>query len=468
MKFLVRIITLCLIVGRLLPANEVRAQTAAEQELMEKMESWQVEIRKPSPQEYIESINSNYLALRPHQVDRALMLELRIARSFWAQRLIGHLVERDASSESTFRETLHLIPRVRGALNLEQAKMLWQAQLRFANDPLTKEVARVIAEHLDHSDVAKVIGPLADTEEFRQRMGPPYVKRLRPARGGASEKVQWADDPAYQNYSFVTKRDESGAEVIDRTAVDYKGMRWKDGDIFLVQTSNPGDGVLTSLGTGEPVFAGHMLQFLVRTRVNAKGEVEYFPGFYEIFEDGVRFLPMSSVLNPRFVWYGEVLRHDDIRPGFSTKMNQALDFLKTVDVSFDFLTRSIPTNTRFAEREDGRSLCCKTLVDYVLFNASHGHMISEKIAEVHPDIAKQLLVFAFDIRKGIRIPESYYHAQDWKRVGIVDNGAAGSEILEKSLAQYLLIGNAAYPYTAVGNLATRQIDEANVPDTQQT
>ncbi|OFZ20443.1 MAG: hypothetical protein A2X94_10530 [Bdellovibrionales bacterium GWB1_55_8] len=113
----------------------------------------------------------------------------------------------------------------------------------------------------------------------------------------------WSADPEFSNYA------------IDDQGTHYRGLVFRPGDILVANVDRDGNGVYTALQA--PRSYGFHLGFFAVLNVNGRP----IPSVLESYKLGVRAVPLSTFLAPRFSSYVEVCRLRDLPKHMQEKIN---------------------------------------------------------------------------------------------------------------------------------------------------
>jgi hypothetical protein len=207
-----------------------------------------------------------------------------------------------------------------GALELKLATALWRrgvlralldsaGPLKGAAPGRLLESLLALNVYLD-ADQRRKAEALLDPEQFarlRASMGntPEGYPALAQVSGPgvaldivANRSSRWTFEKWRLNERF--SRYEPAGE-----GVRYRGVEFQPGDVLLANVNLDGNGVYTALSDPKS-FSSHSAFFAVFQHRGAR-----FPVVIETFEKGVRPVPLSVFLGPRFCSYVEVYRHQE-------------------------------------------------------------------------------------------------------------------------------------------------------------
>jgi len=248
--------------------------------------------------DWIEDINRAYLILHRPGLNAQDIVDLKLSMIFWRSRLLDRLLNQPPAWMKTEQET---VLRVLTALNvcLSEAQ---QALAEYLLDPPL--IARLMASQ-GHATVG--------FPELEQQSGPGVDLNIVANRGSSTPYEKWREDDLFTRYE------------VEEEGVRYRGVSFRPGDVLLANVNLDGNGVYTSLG--EPrSFSSHTAFFAM-----LEYEGKRFPVVIETYEKGVRPVPLSIFLGPKFCSYLEIYRHRDYISACASKINRAAaEFIQSV------------------------------------------------------------------------------------------------------------------------------------------
>lgn len=256
--------------------------------------------------DHIVEIVETYPRLQGPQAGADEVLRRKLAHAFWRSRLIRPLVEAIArSSASRQDDLLHAL----GALRTQIPRDLLD-RLEDRVDPAAYRA--LLATQGIRAESAGEGGPAA---------GPQLDIKISANRSSAWSFEKWSRLEEFSRYDF----EEEG--------VRYRGVLLRPGDVLLSNCNLDGNGVYTTL-VDPKAYTSHSALLAI---LDAGGR--RFPAAIETFEKGVRPVPLSVFLSPRFAAYTEVYRHSGLTAEHIPRVNQAaLDLIREVK-GYNFDTR---------------------------------------------------------------------------------------------------------------------------------
>ncbi len=240
--------------------------------------------------DWITEINGAYRDLdRPHMDGRDIV-DLKLSVVFWRSHLLDRLLSappRWARTESA--ATLEVLASLNTRLHPQQ-RQLAAALLDPAR--LAQLLAGQGLSSRAHPELAELAGPDAKLN-------------IVPNRGSSTTYEKWRGDERFSRYKYA------------RDGVEYRRIRFRPGDVLLANVNLDGNGVYTSFS--EPRgFSSHSGFFAMLDHAGRR-----LPVVIETYEKGVRPVPLSVFLGPRFCSHVEVYRHRDYAPEHAAAINAA-------------------------------------------------------------------------------------------------------------------------------------------------
>ena len=226
------------------------------------------------------------------------IVNLKLCVSFWRSRLLDRLLNRPPAWAALQQDYVLLILC---AINIH----LSPDQQRLAGVLLN---AAGLAELLANQGIAS-----DDYPEFNHAAGPGVDLDIVANRGSSAPYKKWRENESFGRYQF----EEEG--------VRFRGVSFRPGDVLLANVNVDGNGVYTALS--EPrSFSSHSGFFAI-----FEHDGKRLPVVVETFEKGVRPVPLSIFLGPRFSSYVEIYRHTDYTPEHAPGSNHsAAGFIDSV------------------------------------------------------------------------------------------------------------------------------------------
>jgi len=141
--------------------------------------------------------------------------------------------------------------------------------------------------------------------ELDDESGPDINIDIVANRGSSWPYAKWREVIRFSRYTW------------EGEGVRYRGVSFRPGDVLLANVNVDGNGVYTSLS--EPrSFSSHSGFFAI---LEDKGR--RIPVVVETYEKGVRPVPLSIFLGPKFCSYVEIYRHRDYSTGHAEGINES-------------------------------------------------------------------------------------------------------------------------------------------------
>ncbi len=223
--------------------------------------------------------------------------------------------------------------------------------------------------------------------------GPQKSLSMVANRKSRAKLEKWGNDPEFQRYYYA-----DGGVV-------YRGIKFLPGDVLLCSVNLGGNGCFTSFS--EPRNYCFHSGFFCMIPCGDKR----VPVVMEVYEMGVRAVPLSHFLGKKFSNYIEVLRSDQISSQHYLKLGRrALEQTeKTLGYNFD------------TEDSDRTFMACTTagtdLYEYIGVTA-----VAAKSSIINSNIADNLNLFGLCNHKFL-FPVDFLIDQQMSRVGVIDNDA---------------------------------------------
>jgi len=235
-------------------------------------------------------INEAYHALsRPGQEAQDIV-DLKLSAIFWRSRLMHRFLSQPpAWAAAQPDHLLQILLSINTLLSQEQRK---RAAGLLPQPALARLLASQGSATPGYPQLDRVSGPSVDLNIIANR-------------GSSWPYEKWRENDRFARYEF------------EQEGVRYRGVSFRPGDVVLANVNLDGNGVYTSLS--EPrSFSSHSAFFAM---LEHKGK--RFPVVIETYEKGVRPVPLSIFLGPRFSSYAEVYRHKDYSADHAAKINES-------------------------------------------------------------------------------------------------------------------------------------------------
>jgi len=246
-----------------------------------------------NPQDFLAWVLETNAAYRDlHRPDHSAqeIADLKLSFSFWRSRVLDALL-----SQSPVREGAepHLTLRILLALNTHLSDHHRTRAAALLNAPQ-------LAELMASQGIATPGFP-----EWDRHSGPGVNLDIVANRGSSWPYERWREDPLFGRYEA------------EQEGVRYRGVSFRPGDVLLANVNVDGNGVYTALS--EPRgFSSHSGFFAVLEHDGRR-----LPVVIETYEKGVRPVPLSVFLGPKFCSYVEVYRNVEYTAGHAEELNRA-------------------------------------------------------------------------------------------------------------------------------------------------
>jgi len=295
--------------------------------------------------------NTAYRELsRPGQ-DAQDIVDLKLRVSFWRSQLLNRILSQPPAWLTEEQDaTLQILLAINAYLHPAQQKLA--AEL-LGPDLMAQLLASQGIASSEHPHLDQLAGPSVDLDIVANR-------------GSSSPYEEWRENDAFSRYQF---EDEG---------LRYRGISFRPGDVLLANVNVDGNGVYTSLS--EPrSFSSHS-GFLAIFEHDGKR----IPVVVETYEKGVRPVPLSIFLGPRFCSYVEVYRHTDYTSEHAAGNNESgARFIDSV-LAYNFST----------EDPDPDYMSCTTVGRFM--HKAANLKPADRISEVsHPQIQSNLATIGY-------------------------------------------------------------------------
>lgn len=239
---------------------------------------------------WVLEINAAYQQFRRPDHSGEEIADLKLSCSFWRSRVLDCLLaqppERDGAQP-------HLTLRILLALNTHLSERHRALAAGLLSEPQ-------LAELMASQGISTPGYP-----EWDQPSGPGVSLDIVANRGSSWPYERWREDPLFGRYE------------IEQEGVRYRGVSFRPGDVLLANVNVDGNGVYTALS--EPRgFSSHSGFFAV-----LEHEGRRLPVVIETYEKGVRPVPLSVFLGPKFCSYVEVYRNVDYTANHAEDLNRS-------------------------------------------------------------------------------------------------------------------------------------------------
>ena len=256
---------------------------------------------------------------------------------------------------------------------------------------------------------------------------PPVDLPIFPVKGSKHVWESWSKD---ERFSLEYYEHDEPSEV------RVHGVAFRPGDVILLdQNQAAGDGIMASV-VDEPRLAAH-----VGAVVFLKKEGKIFPAVLEIHEFGMRAIPLSLFLAPRFTNYAEVFRPKHTPEGWADKVADTAAELMTRPHAYDL----------WANEDDDRFLTCSAVALHLLKSSGAALPTVRSTLGSRGHLRDNLAVLGVTREKYL-MPGDFARDERFQMVGVVDS---------RRLMQNLV--NELFTLGFAGLLRDRVLDPAKFP-----
>lgn len=275
-----------------------------------------------------------------------------------------------------------------------------QFQLRFLNSKLHKLLTEKLRNKRVSLEIFKKIEYKAHifnnfpSNEYRSPLSSPKIEGVT---GISYPLKKMEKNLDYYNYTMIEN------EVL------YRGLRLRSGDILFNHTSDKPAGMFTAVNEKPSVFS-HVAMIVILNA--AKGRL---PLVMDMYERGVRLIPLHHFFGPKVINYGEVFRQKNPPPDLEEQIDRNVKELIKEVHPYDLVGR-----------EERVALSCAELIPYMFERLGQ-----EKIAlhdRIEERIYNNILKFGFFERQYLT-PNDILYDQRLEYVGYIDNSPSWMEVV---------------------------------------
>jgi hypothetical protein len=331
----------------------------------------------------VQAANRSYAGL-PRDEDGAEVIRAgRLEMSFWRRDVVGRLLdlgEKRGPSGDGREGRARLAQAVEG-VNLRMGpRALARLRVLLQDDDVYGRVAA-------HQGVRHPGSP-----RHHALAGPARELNIRPNLDSRWPLERWRKLPAFGEHAF---QDD---------AVRYRGVALRSGDVILSNVNRDGNMVFSALWDPVGVFTHCAVVVFLQ-----EGD-RRLPAVIETYERGVRAVPLSVFLSPRYVCAAEIFRHRAIGPGHEAALAESAEAMVRDTRGYNF-----------ASWDDDRSYLSCTSVGRFLFADLGIHDIEPRSELRHPQVKKNLQRLGYGHFERFFAPMDYLLNPSFSLVGVVDN-----------------------------------------------
>jgi hypothetical protein len=350
--------------------------------------------------DWVLEINTAYRALyRPGQQAQEIV-DLKLSVIFWRSRLLHRLLSRPP-------DWVRAQPEDAVRIFLEINTFLAPDQQKRASGLLPPQpFARLMANQGSTTP---------GFPELDHQAGPDVHLDIVANRGSSWPYEKWRENDSFGRYAF------------ENDGVRYRGMSFRPGDALLANVNVDGNGVYTSLS--EPrSFSSHSGFFAI---LEHKGR--RLPVVVETYEKGVRPVPLSIFLGPRFCSYVEIYRHTGYTARHAARINESAEAVIRNGRAYNFNS----------EDKDPDYMSCTAVGRYM--HQAGSLAPARRISSLsHPVVQKNLarVGYCFFDYFG---PVDFLLNDCFKMTGVVDNNQIerllAREMIDQEFRRKFIMGN---------------------------
>lgn len=324
-----------------------------------------------------------------------------------------------------------------------------QFNLRYYNAQLYKQLMQVKDNHiLSKVDIQSLFYEAQILDFDSQKIYKSPQKKL-PIYGVQKSDwplSAWEDDVEMYKYQF----DEQGQLL-------YRNMKLQSGDVILNHPIEHPVGIFTATAQEQSVFA-HAAMIVFLKRVHG-----ILPVVVDVYEKGVRAVPLHLFFSSQVIGYGEVYRLQNKPQGFNEILDLQISEVLNTEFGYDLTGSS----------SHKKSLSCTEFISYVLELVKLNPLESK--SQIQEDIYHNILKLGYMNQK-FNLPNDVFQDSRFEFVGFVDNLISVQEMVvnEILLSKFrhnmmyknlnpdkyrpllwlggMAIDMARYPFSPLGNL----------------
>ena len=275
-----------------------------------------------------------------------------------------------------------------------------QFQLRFLNSKLKSLLLeKNNQDHLSLEIIKEVENKAQIYNEYSQneyrspRLSPPVE-----GVSGISYPIEhWAKEKDYYNYTFIDNE------------IYFRGLRLRSGDLVFNHTSDKPSGMFTAITEKQSVFSHTAMIVILTTKLGR------LPLVMDVYERGIRLIPLHHFFGPKIINYAEVFRLKNPPRNLEFQLEQIVRKLVLEDHPYDLVGT-----------EDRKALSCAELIPYVLELLGLNKVQLKN--QIQENIYNNILKLGFFERRYMT-PNDILYDHQIKYVGYVDNAPPLEEII---------------------------------------
>jgi len=333
----------------------------------------------------IKEQNENYAKFSRSKNPSDLFLEYKFAQQFWRLNTLHKILDQNFD-EDNIEDILTNLKNLQITLTQTQLSLLHEKVKIFLT---SNKVKQLYISFLEDSAASKFL-----KEKFSitsNRAGPEAKLNFIPIKPSKYDFNKWSKIINQDKYLF-----EDGG-------VRFHGILFRPGDHLVTSLNMDADGLYTTFSTPLGHFS-HAGFFAILESENKK-----LPVVIEIYERGVRAVPLNVFTSPEFSSYIEIYRYNSLSEQTEKKINEtALSLMNTVH-GYNFYT----------EDDDTLYLTC-TRVGALLMEKSGVVPVPPRSKIIHPMTLKNFERLGF-VDKVILAPIDFTLSKKVRFINFIDN-----------------------------------------------
>lgn len=353
-------------------------------------------------------IKKNILELPCHQVPPSELIELKFMILHWNGEISKTL--KDTFHHKLNSADTRKVIEALNSLNINFKKefideVTQTMQKREEEEEVDRYFAKFLANQTEHQTI-KEFRNGKYYRELSSLIGPSIDLKMIANRSNRWNFNKWSNIGDFSNYSFSQDYE-----------LTYRGTKFRTGDFILCNVNLDGNGAFTSLS--KPRNYAYHFGLVAIIKKNGK----LFPAVAEMYEKGLRLVPLSEFLSPRFTSHAEVMRFRNCPDKYYHKVNQTIQEMQKEVKGYNFDT----------EDPDPDYLACTSIATSLLKKINIDPIKTKSIYD-DPRISKNMAQFGYVYPKALFLID-FLIDERLQRVGIIDNNqfirCLGRELFER-------------------------------------
>ena len=257
--------------------------------------------------ELVNTTGDQYLNLPRHEMPHDDLVEIKFAFQKWRFDVAKYII--DQLKNDGFKKVelqLEILMALHLKLSVEDIETIKSV---VKND-----------ENLDQLFISQNCSSLSESKPVQDMVGPTEVLPIKPIKPSKWNFERWSKLDAFSKYRFT---DDGG--------IIFRGVTLYSGDVFVTSINMKSAGIYTSIPRPAS-YSSHFAYFAILDRGGKK-----FPSIMEVYEHGVRAIPLNMFLDKSFTSYTEVYRLNEME-SFRSDVSDISKFLMKTIYGYNFNT----------------------------------------------------------------------------------------------------------------------------------